>query len=159
MNAYNQFPFPSGHPDEEGVVADAHTLYLYAKRMAPSKPIYVWGHSMGTGVAVRLVAELSVANQTPDALVLESPFNTLRDVVRGHPFSWPWRHLPHFDEMVVESLVKSGLVMDSEERIVRYVALEAFQFKISSSSTPFQNQMPHLDPPLGRRPHNSHRAG
>ena len=68
------------------MVEDAHAIYPYARQKAPSKDVFVWGHSMGTGVASRTVAELSDGGRAPDGLVLESPFNNLRDVITHHPF-------------------------------------------------------------------------
>jgi abhydrolase domain-containing protein 12 len=60
-------------------------MYKYARELDPSKPIFVWGHSMGTGVSARFVAELSDTGNAPMALVLESAFNNLHDVVSNHP--------------------------------------------------------------------------
>uniref|UniRef100_A0A914HJC1 T-complex protein 1 subunit beta n=1 Tax=Globodera rostochiensis TaxID=31243 RepID=A0A914HJC1_GLORO len=114
---YRGYGDSTGRPDENGVNADAHAIYDYARKKASSKDIYVWGHSMGTGVATRLVAELSDLGTPPKALVLESPFNNLRDVVRHHPFSFPWRVLPWFDATIVRPLVRSGLRMNSDDRI------------------------------------------
>lgn len=75
---------------------------------------------MGTGVATRFVAELSDAGTPPKALVLESPFNNLRDVIRNHPFSQFFRFLPWFDHIVINPLIRTGLRMNSEDRIQRY---------------------------------------
>ena len=64
-------------------------------------PIFVWGHSLGTGVSSAVVADLcsrfgngdaagngngagggdSKSTRLPRALVLESPFNNIRDEV------------------------------------------------------------------------------
>ena len=58
-------------------------------------PIFVWGHSLGTGVSSAVVADLcsrfgngngagggdSESTRLPRALVLESPFNNIRDEV------------------------------------------------------------------------------
>ena len=80
----------TGRPSEAGVVEDAHAIHNYARKMAPTKNVFVWGHSMGTGVASRTVAELSDAGRAPEGLVLESPFNNLRDVITHHPFRYGW---------------------------------------------------------------------
>ena len=57
-------------------------------------PIFVWGHSLGTGVSSAVVADLcsrfsnggaggdsKATTRLPRALVLESPFNNIRDEV------------------------------------------------------------------------------
>lgn len=117
---YSGYGDSSGRPSEDGLNADAHAIWKYAKKHAPSKDIYIWGHSMGTGVATRLVAELSDAGTPPKALVLESPFNNLPDVVRNHPLSTLYRFLPWFDQVIVNPLIRSGLRMNSDQRIQRY---------------------------------------
>uniref|UniRef100_A0A915NXR8 T-complex protein 1 subunit beta n=1 Tax=Meloidogyne floridensis TaxID=298350 RepID=A0A915NXR8_9BILA len=116
---YRGYGDSSGQPTEDGLNVDAHAIYNYARKHAPTKDIYIWGHSMGTGVATRLAAELSDAGMPPKALVLESPFNNLRDVVRNHPFSLPFRRLPWFDWTVIHPLIRSGLVMSSDKRVQR----------------------------------------
>ncbi|KAI1719312.1 serine aminopeptidase, s33 domain-containing protein [Ditylenchus destructor] len=101
---YRGYGDSTGYPDENGLIEDAHTIYNYARRIAPSKNIFIWGHSMGTGVAARTVAELSAAFRPPTSLVLESPFNNLEDVVRGHPFSQPIRMMP-FGNIIIDKYV------------------------------------------------------
>ncbi|KAH7715362.1 Protein Y97E10AL.2 [Aphelenchoides avenae] len=118
---YRGYGDSTGRPSEAGVVEDAHAIYNYARRMAPTKNVFVWGHSMGTGVASRTVAELSDAGRAPEGLVLESPFNNLRDVITHHPFSTPFRWLPRwaFDAVFVNPLIRTGLVMSSDQRLVK----------------------------------------
>lgn len=67
---YRGYGDSTGRPTEDGVVTDAKAIYNYAKKLDPAKPIIVYGHSMGTGVAARAVAELCDAGIQPKALVL-----------------------------------------------------------------------------------------
>jgi len=106
-----------GRPTELGVVADAKAIYKYAMGLDPNKPIFVWGHSMGSGVATRAVAELSAKNLAPTALVLEAPFNNLHDVVSHHPLSALFSFLPWFEATVTRPLMRSGLLMQSDKHI------------------------------------------
>ena len=39
----------SGSPTEDGVCHDGYTVYQWLRRQAGDVPIYIWGHSMGTG--------------------------------------------------------------------------------------------------------------
>ena len=39
----------SGSPSEEGVVADALHTYKWVKENCGSSPVFLWGHSLGTG--------------------------------------------------------------------------------------------------------------
>ena len=44
------------------MVEDAHAMFKYvaesARRAAPDGKLVLWGHSLGTGIAVQLVANL-----------------------------------------------------------------------------------------------------
>ncbi|KAI1715808.1 serine aminopeptidase, s33 domain-containing protein [Ditylenchus destructor] len=116
---YRGYGDSSGTPTEDGLIEDAHTIYKYARSMAPSKDIFIWGHSMGTGVATRVVAELCDAGQSPEACILEAPFNNLVDAVKNHPFSAPFKFLPWFYAICIEPLLQSGLCMSSDKNITR----------------------------------------
>ncbi|CAD5231737.1 unnamed protein product [Bursaphelenchus xylophilus] len=114
---YRGYGDSTGRPTEDGIVADSRCVFDYVRELIPDRPLLVWGHSMGTGVATRLVSELSQEDKNPTALVLESPFNNLRDVINNHPFSAPFRFLPWFDHLVIQPLIESGLIMQSDQRI------------------------------------------
>lgn len=74
-------------PTEEGVVQDAMAVYKYIKNRTEN-PLILWGHSLGTGVATHLVAQLNFMNDAgPRAVILESPFTNIRDEIRKHPFA------------------------------------------------------------------------
>lgn len=64
--------------------------------------------------------EFSERDLPPAGLILESPFNNLVDVVAHHPYAIPFRWLPWFKKMVLESLERSGLDMNTDYRITKY---------------------------------------
>jgi abhydrolase domain-containing protein 12 len=43
----------TGTPTEEDVVKDAMYLFEYLNNVSPKTSIYVWGHSLGTGVSTK----------------------------------------------------------------------------------------------------------
>jgi abhydrolase domain-containing protein 12 len=74
-------------PTEDGVVRDALVAYKYLRNIT-NNPIYLYGHSLGTGVSAHLSAIIDrMEILGPKAVVLESPFNNIRDEIRFHPFS------------------------------------------------------------------------
>lgn len=74
-------------PSEEGVVRDALTVYDYISNIT-SNPIFIWGHSLGTGVATNLVSQLNYMKQMgPRGVILEAPFTNIKDEIRQHPFA------------------------------------------------------------------------
>lgn len=89
---------------EFGLVNDALAMYSYIKGVTNS-PVYVWGHSLGTGVATHFMSRLVAEGlPQPQALVLESPFSNIRDEVAKHPMSWLFRHLPWFNIMIAQPM-------------------------------------------------------
>uniref|UniRef100_A0A1L8DY46 Putative monoacylglycerol lipase abhd12 n=1 Tax=Nyssomyia neivai TaxID=330878 RepID=A0A1L8DY46_9DIPT len=104
-------------PTEMGVIRDALAVYEYIRNLTPN-PIYLWGHSLGTGVSTHL---LSVMRQKkipgPPAVVLESPFNNIREEIREHPFSKFFRHLPWFDFTISDPMYRNSLRFESDVHI------------------------------------------
>lgn len=70
--------------------------------------------------------EFSGKGSPPTGLILESPFNNLADVVTYHPYAAPFRWLPWFKVVVLESLDRSGLVMNTDDRITQYALARYF---------------------------------
>uniref|UniRef100_A0A0N4UR74 Lysophosphatidylserine lipase ABHD12 n=1 Tax=Dracunculus medinensis TaxID=318479 RepID=A0A0N4UR74_DRAME len=119
---YRGYGDSSGFPTEVGVIQDVKELYKYARKFVEKERIYIWGHSMGTGYFFPLpvAMELSEVGSAPAGLVLESPFNNLRDEIHNHWLSTPIRHLPWFDQIIIDPLEYSGLKMSSDIRITRF---------------------------------------
>lgn len=56
----------------------------------------------------------------PRVMVLESPFNNIRDEVREHPFSRFFRHLPWFDYTITEPMFENNLRFESDKHIATF---------------------------------------
>ena len=81
---YRGFGESAGEPDEEGSYADARAAYelLRTKYGVPADRIVVYGHSLGTGVAVQLASSVPAGG-----LVLQAPYTSIPDVgARRYPF-------------------------------------------------------------------------
>ena len=88
--SYRGYMGSTGSPTEEGLLYDAEAAYQFATSRYPSNPIVLWGHSLGSGVAVALASRHSVAK-----VILEAPFSSTADVAAGmFPFV-PVRWLMH----------------------------------------------------------------
>ncbi len=75
-------------PTKCGVITDGHAVYEYVQSLVGDSPLFVWGHSLGTGVSSAVLADIcqrgeAEGKKLPKALVLESPFNNIRDEVRN----------------------------------------------------------------------------
>ncbi|KAL3984988.1 Alpha/beta hydrolase family protein [Acanthocheilonema viteae] len=115
---YRGYGDSNGSPNENGLIEDAKEIFRYARSHSKSD-IYLWGHSIGTAIATAATMEFSEEGSPPTGLILESPFNNLNDVVTHHPYAIPFRWLPWFKKMVLESLERSGLDMNTDYRITK----------------------------------------
>ncbi|CAJ0590217.1 unnamed protein product [Cylicocyclus nassatus] len=116
---YRGYGDSDGDPSEKGLVNDSLLIYEYVRQHSGNNTVIIWGHSMGTGVAVHLVKNLCVDGNPPEGLVLESPFNNLGDAIMGHVLGIPLRWMS--DELlrkcILEPLRRTGLDMISDKRI------------------------------------------
>jgi uncharacterized protein len=73
------FDGSTGRPSPGSAASDARAELAYVRGTlhVPAERLVVMGYSMGSGVALRLAAELSRVHQPPAAVVLLSPFWTL----------------------------------------------------------------------------------
>jgi len=98
-------------PSEKGCVNDALETYKYIKNLT-SNPIFVFCHSLGnvikqnikaglvltlcmiyfnlgTGIGLHMASIVDKSNiGNPHGVILEAPFNNMRDEIIHHPFSW-----------------------------------------------------------------------
>lgn len=68
---------------ERNIVNDCVQVYKWLQERTNS-PIYVWGHSLGTALAVSTLAELKTSSNVT-GLVLEAAFTSFRDELYHHP--------------------------------------------------------------------------
>jgi uncharacterized protein len=73
--SYRGYGGSTGQPTENGLHRDAEAAYAFAVARYDPQRIAVWGHSIGTGVAVALAAERPVGR-----LILEAPFTSTADL-------------------------------------------------------------------------------
>lgn len=107
-------------PTEAGVVRDAIAVYSYIRQRTHA-PVYVWGHSLGTGIATHMMSLLARRNvPAPLAVVLESPFNNMDAEIRSHPMSRLFRNLPWFDYTIARPLYSNHLRFESDEHIAEF---------------------------------------
>ena len=83
MMTYRGYSGSSGSPTEANNVADARLAYdALVKEGVPPRSIVAYGESLGSGIAVRIAAELPVAG-----VILDAPFTSVVDVAAAaYPF-------------------------------------------------------------------------
>lgn len=73
--SYRGYAGSTGQPTEEGLHRDAVAAYAFAAARYASERIVPWGHSLGSGVAVKLAVERPIGK-----LILEAPYTSTADV-------------------------------------------------------------------------------
>jgi hypothetical protein len=71
-----------GELSQEGLDADVRAGWDYLAKLFPKQQLIIYGHSMGSGFATRLAAEVN-----PRHLILETPYTSLADVGQ---WQYPW---------------------------------------------------------------------
>jgi hypothetical protein len=73
--SYRGYAGSTGEPTEDGLHRDAAAAYAFAVARYSPERIVLWGHSLGTGVAVKLASERPIGK-----LILEAPYTSTADV-------------------------------------------------------------------------------
>ncbi|XP_075213567.1 lysophosphatidylserine lipase ABHD12 isoform X2 [Lycorma delicatula] len=109
-------------PDEDGVVTDAKAVYSWVKNHAPQSDIFIWGHSLGTGISSHAVLELESEGSHITGLVLEAPFTNLQDEIRDYPIAQLFRPLPWFDFFFVDPTYNNNFRFSSDIYLMNVTA-------------------------------------
>jgi len=114
--SYRGYMGSTGRPTEDGLLHDAEAAYQFAVSRYPSDRIVLWGHSLGSGVAVALAATRPVAK-----LILEAPFSSTADVAASMfpfvPVRWLMHDQFHSDQRI-GAVKASILILHGDRDIV-----------------------------------------
>jgi uncharacterized protein len=127
--SYRGYMGSTGNPTEEGVLRDAEAAWQFATSRWPSNPVVLWGHSLGTGVAVGLAARHKVAK-----VILEAPFSSTVDVAAlRFPFApVRWLMLDQFrSDQRIDAVHAPLLIMHGESDWVIPIGLGERLFKLA----------------------------
>jgi pimeloyl-ACP methyl ester carboxylesterase len=109
---YRGYGSSGGSPSESALVADALRWFDHVNT---SEKVYVFGRSLGSGVAVQLAAHRPLSG-----VILVAPFDSLVEVGKRHypflPVGWMLKH--RFDSVAIAPAIKAPLLsivaMDDE---------------------------------------------
>jgi pimeloyl-ACP methyl ester carboxylesterase len=110
---YRGYGSSDGSPSQEALSADALQWHAYAKEKLGAERLFVFGRSLGSGVAVQLAAARPV-----DGLILVAPYDSLTSVARRYypylPVQWMLKH--PFDSVAVAPSINAPLLCLVAER-------------------------------------------
>ncbi|XP_023234980.1 monoacylglycerol lipase ABHD12-like [Centruroides sculpturatus] len=105
-------------PSVKGLEHDSAVMFNWVKQHQKNSQIYIWGHSLGTAVAVRLASRLCKSEDKPAAVVLEAPFTSTKDAAMYYPLTLFHRYMPFFDKLFLDPMMDEETGFDSEKQII-----------------------------------------
>jgi fermentation-respiration switch protein FrsA (DUF1100 family) len=102
--AYRGSSGSTGRPEEAALTADARAIVAALPQFLGRDPgpVVFYGESLGAAVAIRLASE-----GAGDGLILQSPFTSIRDIVRAQ---YPQEDVAHLFREVWDSRARIGAV-------------------------------------------------
>jgi len=97
-------------PTEESMVDDAFNVYDHVDaQCAKGVPIFLWGHSLGTGVVCALAMTLESSQvRMPRGIILEAAFYNIADLLKNHPDFAPWAGMIFYERHFLDALLEAG---------------------------------------------------
>jgi uncharacterized protein len=115
--SYRGYMGSTGTPTEDGLLRDAEAAYQFAVSRYPWDRIVLWGHSLGSGVAVALAATRPAAK-----LILEAPFTSTADVAASMfpivPVRWLMHDQFHSDRRIAAVKASILILHGDRDRVV-----------------------------------------
>lgn len=104
---YRGYGSSAGAPSEKALVADALLWHAEIRKTVPASRLFLFGRSLGSGVAVQLAAARPV-----DGVILVAPYDSMLAIGRHHypflPVSWLLKH--RFDSLAHAASVAAPLL-------------------------------------------------
>uniref|UniRef100_UPI00398EF4EE lysophosphatidylserine lipase ABHD12-like isoform X4 n=1 Tax=Pristiophorus japonicus TaxID=55135 RepID=UPI00398EF4EE len=115
---YRGWADSTGEPSEAGITTDSLYLFEWTRARSRKSPVCLWGHSLGSGVASNTARSLYEKVGSPaDAVILESPFTSLREEVAHHPFSKYYKFFPGFEWFFMDTITENNIFFHNVENL------------------------------------------
>jgi len=124
---YRGFGDSTGWPSEEGLAADSLGVWDWTVRhIHPSSQVFLYGQSLGTHMATKLVFDLQTMKNDfqPAGLILDAPFKNMRTAALYHPAALIFRPFP-----IVKSFLVNRIKEDfATDTLLPYIKCPAIIF-------------------------------
>lgn len=114
---YRGFGDSSGEPSEAGLTADALYLYRWAKQHSGGGRVYLWGHSLGTGVATNAALRSQEEGSVVDAVILEAPYTSIWKATECHVLAKMFSILPGVKSLLLQTLERNKLSLANDDNL------------------------------------------
>ncbi|ESO12972.1 hypothetical protein HELRODRAFT_184857 [Helobdella robusta] len=116
---YRGYGDSSSWPSKSGLVEDASVMFDWLKKTARKKAnIFIWGHSLGSAIAVELAKDLGNKGITFSGLVLETPFTNAIELADTHFITTFFRWLPYYSWVVVDAVKQADITLPNDQNIL-----------------------------------------
>lgn len=86
---------------------DLLNVYKWIQNRTKSN-IFIWGHSLGTSISSHAVLRIqNLGLERPLGLILESPFNNMKEEISEFPLAQIFRNLPWFENTIVNPMAEN----------------------------------------------------
>ncbi|KAF1376005.1 hypothetical protein PFLUV_G00226070 [Perca fluviatilis] len=134
---YRGFGDSTGEPTEAGLTTDALYVYKWVKARSGNSLVVIWGHSLGTGVATNAAVKLIEQGEVFDGVMLEGAFNSARQEITLHPFTWYYWKFPGFGYFFPEPWANNKVVFPTEENLKKMRSPILFLHALDDHLVPF----------------------
>lgn len=94
-------------PSELALVQDILDVYQWVRNRTTSN-IFIWGHSLGTSLSTHSLLQIQTMNlENPVGLILESPFNNMKEEASEFPLAKLFKYLPWFEFTIVDPMASN----------------------------------------------------
>ncbi|XP_046902624.1 lysophosphatidylserine lipase ABHD12-like isoform X2 [Hypomesus transpacificus] len=113
---YRGYGDSSGEPTEAGLTTDALYLYRWVKQRSRSL-VFLWGHSLGTGVTTNVALREQQQGSRVDAVILEAPYTNMGKAAECHPISMMYMFIPGFKSLLWKILEMNNIVFPNDKNL------------------------------------------
>ncbi len=119
MYDYRGFGKSKGKRNENNLYSDAQHVYKWLAEQYPEKDIIVYGRSLGSGIAARVASW-----NKPKMLILDSPYYSFLDNVKGYANFLPFRFLLRYklrtDQFIKIITCPVIIIHGTKDRLIKF---------------------------------------
>lgn len=132
---YRGYGCNDGYPSDIGLESDALGAWNFVTKNINPANLIIVGHSLGSGVSCRLLANIAKNNpdNLPQHLILNAPFSSIKDMAKHTLPSLAWLSMYEFDNLnnaqTFHDKVKICILHSRNDEVIPY----SFAEKLSKS--------------------------